>query len=259
MSTTIIFEQTSPFFIQIYSPASIYGHIFVGIAVALFLWFGITLATVKPPSPVREATPTHRTHLLRSAPSTHADLHRGEPTIYLQKTETVSAKEQTEESDNYVTFINPFADVNAPVKISRTPSLALHPFARRMSMPGRQPINFSPHPFSSAHTPFAHTPLRQHAIVLRHGSLADDGASYFPVHHEPSGKIRMIEDEEEEEEEETVVEGEEEADKADSDVKSVRPALESRVASSPSMSKKGMKFKRATKKVAALFRHPRRT
>ncbi|KAG6919792.1 hypothetical protein DXG01_000292 [Tephrocybe rancida] len=261
-STTIIFEQPSSFFIQVSSSVPIYGHLLVGISVGLFLWFAITLATAKPPVLVREISPTRPKHSLRTASSTLVD-HSNETTNNLQKEKALLTQDQydSEETGDYITFTNPFAHVNAPVRISRKPSLALHPFARRMSMPGRQPTNFTPHPFTPAHTPFAHTPLRQHAIVLRHGSLADDGVSYFPTHHEPSGKMRVIEDEVKEEEEETVVECEE-ADKVDSDVQSVQPALESWVASAastaPSTSKKGMKFKRATKKVAALFHHSSR-
>ncbi|KAG6815384.1 hypothetical protein H0H87_002363, partial [Tephrocybe sp. NHM501043] len=161
-------------------------------------------------------------------------------------------------NDEFITFENPFSDVSAPVKLSRTPSLALHPFARRLSTPGRPraavctPRHFSP----------AHTPLRQHAIILRHGSLSDDNDSYFPHSHVPSGKVRFRE------EEDRIAEADEEEEEKEKEVEKVddanfsRPDLVSRIVSTVSSLAttrprhlKGLKLKRVAKKVAGLFHH----
>ncbi|KAG6861394.1 hypothetical protein C0995_000523 [Termitomyces sp. Mi166 len=84
------------------------------------------------------------------------------------------------DSDSFMTLTNPFSDVAAPVKVYSTPSLALYPFVRRMSIPRHRPSFCAPTPASQAVTV-----LRKHATVFRHGSLADDAVSYFPPSQYP--------------------------------------------------------------------------
>ncbi|KAG6841492.1 hypothetical protein C0991_010350 [Blastosporella zonata] len=200
------------------------AQILLIVLAVLFIWFAITLATTKPP--VRGASSLPSSLSPKSSTITLVDSE--EPSCDLQK--AAPSKDNDEESDKFIIFENPFADVNSPVRISRSPSLALHPFARRMSMPGR----CTPHLFCRARTP-----LREHAVIIRHGSLAEDGESYFGEPQAPSGKHRVIRGEEEKHE------------------KDVRlPVLESRVASSgPAVARSTKKTKKFTKRLTSLFRH----
>ncbi|KAG6820266.1 hypothetical protein H0H93_003096 [Arthromyces matolae] len=225
--------------------ASIYAHVLVGIPVVLTVWFGLTLATSKPP--VREVPAKCIEPSLKSNTTTLVDSEARKDkdddaeSIQQMIPDAVfceEPEEMTAEEKEYITFSNPFADVSAPVKLSRKPSLALHPFARRLSMPGREPSH-------DPTTPFHHvvTPLRQHATLYRHGSLSDDNDSYFPAPHVPSGKVRLIPD------------GEQRT------VTAIPPTMGSRSGTRASIasatSKKMMKLKVATKKVKALFHRSR--
>ncbi|KAH0580848.1 hypothetical protein H2248_012008 [Termitomyces sp. 'cryptogamus'] len=233
----------------------LYLHVLLGVLIVSFLWFGLTLAFVKPP--VRDIPST------RSPPMT---FQSDSSTIVVDTPlKDVSTKdilltgiilnEQSESishgvtssktvtagaSDGFITLNNPFSDVDAPVKVSSSPSLALYPFVRRMSLPRHRSSLCIP-----ASTSRADAPLRQHATMRRHGSLAEDNESYSP--HVPSGKVRtFINDDEKEQGVECPL--------SDSVSKSAKSATKNPLA--PHTSKKLTKIKRAvTKRFRTLFHH----
>ncbi|KAG6811400.1 hypothetical protein H0H92_007592 [Tricholoma furcatifolium] len=229
MSTTFIFGEGSQFFIQFSSGQThLLAYVLVAISTMLLTWFGLTLAITKPP--------------VSELPSAcHSfELHASTVVEETIRVKTASKETQKEEKDDeeFITFTNPFSDVSAPVKMSRKPSLALHPFARRLSMPGREPSTTPTHSFHHVVTP-----LRQRSTIRRHGSLDDDEESYFPPPHVSSGKVRVNPDEEEQR------------------VEVCAPPVLKRGVSIASMTstKKLSKMKQVAKKAKAILHLPRRS
>ncbi|KAG5338496.1 hypothetical protein C0989_007268 [Termitomyces sp. Mn162] len=145
-------------------------------------------------------------------------------------------------SDGFITFNNPFSDVSAPVKISSSPSLALYPFVRRMSLPRHRSSFCIP-----ASNSRAVTSLRQHATVHRHGSLAEDNESYPSSPHVPSGKVRIYADDDEKEA------------RAECTLPVSLSKSTAKNPLAPDTSRKLTNLKRITKRVRKLLRHPHRS
>ncbi|KAG6809206.1 hypothetical protein H0H92_001160 [Tricholoma furcatifolium] len=233
MSTTFIFGEGSQFFIQFPSGQThLLAYVLVAISTMLLTWFGLTLAINKPP--------------VSKVPSAQSpcsfELHAS--TVVVEETVRVKAAKETQkeemDDEEFVTFSNPFSVVSAPVKMSRKPSLALHPFARRLSMPGREPSTTPTHSFHHVVTP-----LRQRSTIRRHGSLDDDEESYFPPPHVSSGKVRVIPDDENDHRVTECVPSE--VMKRGASIASVNSA------------KKLSKMKRVVKKATAIFHLPHRS
>ncbi|KAG6840066.1 hypothetical protein C0991_009217 [Blastosporella zonata] len=254
-TTSIVFESESrfPSIIRVSTSVPLYAHILVFVSGVLVTWFAITLAISKPPTiEVRKIHSPPSVHKLKSRSPTHTDRTDGKSTRPLRAKRPAAPKHQDDAKPEvkYITFDSPFANVNAPVKLSISPSLALHPFARRLSMPGRTPIctPFAHHPFTPTHTPLRE---QQRATVVRHGSLSDDGESYFQrshSSHSPSGRLSVRD-----EVHDSVLE-----EKAEEPCSGSPPEMEIRapsVVTPPIRTKKSMKFKGVTKKLAAIFHH----
>ncbi|KAH0580870.1 hypothetical protein H2248_012029 [Termitomyces sp. 'cryptogamus'] len=152
MSTTIVFEQHPTYLFQHCSCTSLYLHVLLGVLAVSLLWFALTLVFVKPPArdiPSRRPPMSFKSNSsilvvdkLPKDVSTRDTISTGN--ILKQKSETLqpisedipsSKAVSADPSDGFITFNNPFSDVSAPVKISSSPSLALYPFVRRMSLP----------------------------------------------------------------------------------------------------------------------------
>ncbi|KAG6873085.1 hypothetical protein C0995_003129 [Termitomyces sp. Mi166 len=258
MSTTIVFDQRPVFFFQPSYCIPVYFHILLAVLAMLLVWFGLTLAFVKPP--VRDVPSIRPAMSLQSESTIVEDTlskevlgkcimltdialtEEPESILPMPEELPLSTSVLPEDSGNFITLANPFSDVAAPVKVSSSPSLALYPFVRRMST-SRHPSFCIPAPVSQAVTS-----LRRHATVIRHGSLSDDAESYLPPPHVPSGKVRLIPD------------GDNKDEKAP---RTSIPPVESKPITTnppaPDTSKKLTKLKRVTKRVRALFRHSRQS
>ncbi|KAG6890588.1 hypothetical protein C0992_000406 [Termitomyces sp. T32_za158] len=230
-----------------------YTRISVGVLAILLLWFGLTLAFVKPP--IREVLSRRHSNLPFSSSSSTAvvdsllkDIPHDASTLFgpefnkeprsqlTLEEKSPSIPVTTNKPKDFIIIRNPFSDVAASVKVSTSPSLALYPFVRRMSMPRHRPSFCIP----PSHSNTVAT-LPQRATVFRHGSLAEDNDSYLPSPHVPSGKVRLIPDDDEKEQ----------------NTNYVLPVSETQTTKlkslPPDQPKKSTKFKRVRKRVRELF------
>ncbi|KAF5379087.1 hypothetical protein D9615_005916 [Tricholomella constricta] len=151
--STIIVEQRLPIIIQFISVIPAYTQYITSITAIFIFWLCPSLA---PQMPVREILSKPRRtvsiHSLKSTTSTLVD------TASANDGASKASGDLNEDFNNSPTkFTNPFSKLPSPMKMGKSPTLSLRPFARRMSMPARR---LSEHitialasPFQTPYTP----------------------------------------------------------------------------------------------------------
>ncbi|KAF5379089.1 hypothetical protein D9615_005914 [Tricholomella constricta] len=151
--STIIVEQRLPIIIQFISIIPAYTQYITSITAIFIFWLCPSLA---PQMPVREILSKPRRtvsiHSLKSTTSTLVD------TASANDGASKASGDLSGDFNNSPTkFTNPFSKLPSPIKMGKSPTLSLRPFARRMSMPARR---LSEHittalasPFQTPYTP----------------------------------------------------------------------------------------------------------
>ncbi|KAF5379225.1 hypothetical protein D9615_005920 [Tricholomella constricta] len=132
--STIIVEQRLPIIIQFISIIPAYTQYITSITAIFIFWLCPSLA---PQMPVREILSKPRRtvsiHSLKSTTSTLVD------TASANDGASKASGDLNGDFNNSPTkFTNPFSKLPSPMKMGKSPTLSLRPFARRMSMPARR-------------------------------------------------------------------------------------------------------------------------
>ncbi|KAF5379162.1 hypothetical protein D9615_006000 [Tricholomella constricta] len=151
--STVIVEQRLPVIIQFISIIPAYTQYIASVTAIFIFWLCPSLA---PQMPVREILSKPRRtisiHSLKSTTSTLVD------TASANDGASKASGDLNGDFNNSPTkFTNPFSKLSSPMKMGKSPTLSLRPFARRMSMPARR---LSEHittalasPFQTPYTP----------------------------------------------------------------------------------------------------------
>ncbi|KAG5636829.1 hypothetical protein H0H81_006683 [Sphagnurus paluster] len=137
--STILVETRLPTSILIISRVSAYAHLVTSIMAALILWL---CPSITPNTPVRVVLPTS-TKLRSATVSSHKSTTTLVASSDADANDVASLKaapadlgeELVEETP--AKFTNPFCK-GSPMRMAMSPTLSLHPFARRISMPARR-------------------------------------------------------------------------------------------------------------------------
>ncbi|KAG5649987.1 hypothetical protein H0H81_001199 [Sphagnurus paluster] len=136
--STILIERRLPTSIIIISHISAYAHFFTSIVTTLILWLCPSIA---PNMPVRVAIPTTKRR------SAAVSSHKSNTTLVansdVDANDVASLKAAPADvgdelgEETPAKFTNPFCK-GSPMRVAMSPTLTLHPFARRISMPARR-------------------------------------------------------------------------------------------------------------------------
>ncbi|KAF5379186.1 hypothetical protein D9615_005987 [Tricholomella constricta] len=172
--STIIVEQRLPIIIQFISLIPAYTQYITSVTAIFIFWLCPSLA---PQMPVREILSKPRRtvsiHSLKSTTSTLVD--------------TASANDGASKvSGDFVgdfttspnKFTNPFSKLPSPMKMGKSPTLSLRPFARRMSMPARR---LSEHITTALASPFQTPYTADHEEADSYFALQGQGRRH--AHH----------------------------------------------------------------------------